>query len=313
LARGRAAVRAGGLGRSRGGGGNGVVRLGASADGSDVAGGSAPAAKRGFFEKIKSRIPPANERKKLIPLAAMFFFILFDYTILRDTKDVLMITAKNSGAEVIPFIKTYVNLPAAIGFAALYSKLCDKLDQKDVFYACTIPFLVFFLAFAYVVYPNVHVLHPHAFVDVLAGKLPPGFGAPLAIVRNWSFALFYVMAEMWGSVVASLLFWSFANEVTTVEEAKKYYPLFGLGANVALIFSGQYVRFVSGMRANLPPGVDPWGASLKYLMGAVVASGGCLVGLFSYMQRKVRIPRSKTEIDDRTNMTAKPTRYQIRS
>lgn len=27
--------------------------------------------------------------------------------------------------------------------------------------------------------------------------------------------------------------------------------------------------------------------SLKYLMGAVVASGGCLVSLFSYMQRKV--------------------------
>ena len=34
--------------------------------------------------------------------------------------------------------------------------------------------------------------------------------------------MFYVMAEMWGSVVASLLFWSFANEVTTVDEAKKY-------------------------------------------------------------------------------------------
>ena len=30
------------------------------------------------------------------------------------------------------------------------------------------------------------------------------------------------MAEMWGSVVASLLFWGFANEVTTVDEAKKY-------------------------------------------------------------------------------------------
>jgi AAA family ATP:ADP antiporter len=64
-------------------------------------------------------------------------------------------------------------------------------------------------------------------------------------------------------------------------------PLFGLGANVALIFSGQYVRFVSNMRANLAPGVDPWGMSLKYLMGAVVASGGCLVAIFSYMQRSV--------------------------
>ncbi len=61
--------------------------------------------------QIKSKIPPASERKKLIPLGSMFFFILFNYTILRDTKDVLMVTAKKSGAEVIPFIKTYVNLP----------------------------------------------------------------------------------------------------------------------------------------------------------------------------------------------------------
>jgi ATP/ADP translocase len=59
-------------------------------------------------------IPPANERQKLVPLSIMFFCILFSYTILRDTKDVLMVTAPKSGAEVIPFIKTYVNLPAAI-------------------------------------------------------------------------------------------------------------------------------------------------------------------------------------------------------
>jgi AAA family ATP:ADP antiporter len=65
-------------------------------------------------EQIKSSIPPANERKKLLPLGLMFFCILFNYTILRDTKDVLMVTAPKSGAEVIPFIKTYVNLPAAI-------------------------------------------------------------------------------------------------------------------------------------------------------------------------------------------------------
>jgi AAA family ATP:ADP antiporter len=99
------------------------------------------------------------------------------------------------------------------------------MEQKDVFYACTIPFLIFFLAFAFVIFPNVGALHPHAFVDKIALALPEGFGAPLAIVRNWSFAVFYVMAEMWGSVVASLLFWSFANEVTTVDEAKKYCEL----------------------------------------------------------------------------------------
>ena len=67
--------------------------------------------KKGFLGKI---LPPAKERQKLFPLALMFFCILFNYTILRDTKDVLMITAPKSGAEVIPFIKTYFNLPVAI-------------------------------------------------------------------------------------------------------------------------------------------------------------------------------------------------------
>jgi len=73
-----------------------------------------PKKKKGFLGKLKSIVPPANERQKLIPLALMFFCILFNYTILRDTKDVLMVTAPKSGAEVIPFIKTYVNLPVAI-------------------------------------------------------------------------------------------------------------------------------------------------------------------------------------------------------
>jgi len=254
---------------------------------SSISADSGDSEKKSISQKLKGMIPPANERKKLIPLALMFFCILFNYTILRDTKDVLMVTAPKSGAEVIPFIKTYVNLPTAIGFTALYSKLCDRLEQKNVFYACTVPFLFFFAFFAMVIYPNAATLHPHAWVDTVAALLPAGFAAPLSIVRNWSYAVFYVMAEMWGSVVASLLFWGFANEVTTVDEAKKYYPLFGMGANVALIFSGQYVKWVSGLRANLPPGVDAWGVSLKYLMGAVVAGGTAMIGLYSHMQRNV--------------------------
>jgi AAA family ATP:ADP antiporter len=243
--------------------------------------------KKGFLQKIKSIVPPQEERQKLVPLALMFFCILFNYTILRDTKDVLMVTAPKSGAEVIPFIKTYCNLPVAIGFTGVYAKMTDSMELKNVFYACVIPFLIFFASFAFFIYPNRAILHPHALVDVLAARLPANFAAPLAIVRNWSFAVFYVMAEMWGSVVASLLFWSLANQITTVEEAKKYYPLFGLGANVALIFSGQYVKFVSNMRASLAPGVDAWAVSLNYLMGAVVASGGVLLATYKYIQDNV--------------------------
>jgi ATP:ADP antiporter, AAA family len=85
----------------------------------------------------------------------------------------------------------------------------------------------------------------------------------------------------------SLLFWGFSNTVVSVEEAKKYYPLFGLGANVALVFSGQYVRFVSDIRARLPPGVDGWAISLKYLMSAIGVGGGIICACYAYMQRSV--------------------------
>lgn len=166
------------------------------------------------------------------------------------------------------------------------------MSLEKIFYTCVCTFLVFFATFAAVIYPNRAILHPHALVDTLAGWLPANFAAPLSIVRNWSFALFYVMAEMWGSVVASLLFWSLANQITTVEEAKKYYPLFGLGANVALIFSGQYVKLVSSLRANLAPGVDAWAMSLNYLMGAIVASGGVLLGAYKYIQEKIVKPQA---------------------
>lgn len=84
-----------------------------------------------------------------------------------------------------------------------------------------------------------------------------------------------------------MLFWGFANEITSVDEAKRFYPLFGLMANVALIFSGQYVKYVSGLRVGLPAGTDYWGHSLKLLMGAVVAGGGVVMGIMKYMQSAV--------------------------
>lgn len=269
----------------------------------------------GPLSKLKESLPPAKELKKVLPLGLMFFFILFAYTILRDTKDVLVVTAPKSGAEIIPFLKTYVNLPGAIGFTVLYSELSNRFSRETVFTGVVGFFIAFFVLFATVIYPNQAFLHPSATVDALAALLPSGFAAPLAIIRNWTYALFYTMAELWGSVVVSLLFWGFANEVTKVEEAKKYYPLFGLGANVALIFSGQYVRFVSSLRraaqATATAAVDPWQASLNWLMGAVAVSGAMVLALFRYMQTRVMTdpecvpPQALKKTKTKTKMTLK--------
>ncbi|CAN0433155.1 unnamed protein product, partial [Hapterophycus canaliculatus] len=86
------------------------------------------------------------------------------------------------------------------------------------------------------------VLSTAALADSMQAFLPQGLSALSSIVRNWTFSVFYLMSELWGSVVVSVLFWGFANDIVSVSEAKRFYPLFGLGANVALVFSGQYVR-----------------------------------------------------------------------
>ena len=177
----------------------------------------------------------------------------------------------------------------AIGFTILYAKLANVLSSEALFYACIIPFIAFFGAFAFILYPARDAIHPAALCDKWAAQLPR-LAAPIAILRNWSYCLFYVMAELWGSVVVSVLFWGFANQITTVDEAKAFYPLFGLGANVALIFSGRAVKYFSQVRARLPPGVDGWGMSLRGMMTMVVIGGG-LVSLTYWWLNRTVVPK----------------------
>merc|ERR1719265_1352859 len=180
-----------------------------------------------------------------------------------------------------------MNLPAAMGFSVLYAMLVNRMTTQQIFYSLISTFGVFFASFAAFIYPNRAALHPVEWAASMYQILPAGFGPIISIMKFWTFGAFYTFAELWGSVVVSVLFWGFANTVCSVAEAKRWYPLFGMLANVALIFSGQFVRHVSSLRSSLPAGVDPWGYSLKLLMAAVVTGAGVVMATYRYMQRNV--------------------------
>ena len=72
-----------------------------------------------------------------------------------------------------------------------------------------------------------------------------------------------------------------------MDEAKQFYPLFGLGANIALIFSGRTVKYFSNLRKNLGPGVDGWAVSLKGMMSIVVALGLTICGIYWWVNKYV--------------------------
>lgn len=48
-------------------------------------------------------------------------------------QDVLVVTAPGSGAEIIPFLKTYLNLPLAIAFTVAYTKVRDRFLYHSFF------------------------------------------------------------------------------------------------------------------------------------------------------------------------------------
>lgn len=239
------------------------------------------------FGKLRTFFWPvhSHELKKLLPMFLMFFCISFNYTILRDTKDTLIVTS--SGAETIPFLKVWGVVPAAVIFMLIYAKLSNILSKEKLFYVTIAPFLAFFALFAIVLYPNRELLHPTTSADYLQSILPIGLAGLIGCFRNWTYSIFYILAELWGSAVLSLMFWGFANEIMRVTEAKRFYNLLGLGANVALLASGTAIIYFSDIRKHLPAHVDAWQVSINYLMGMVVLSGIGIVAIYWWMQRNV--------------------------
>lgn len=228
------------------------------------------------FGKLRRIFFPIQtyELKKALPMSFIFFLVLFNYTCLRNIKDSLIVTAPNSGAEVLSFLKGYCVMPSAVLFMLIYAKASDILSNEKLFYATLSPFILFFGAFGFIIYPNLDILHPAA--ETIANwqaNCSKALYWPLAIVGNWSYAIFFVLAELWGSTILSLSFWQFANQICKMSEAKRFYAFFGLIGQLSLLLAGTLGERFSKVPANLSKGVDPWGVSLHWLMGMVFIAG----------------------------------------
>lgn len=240
------------------------------------------------FGKLRKIFFPihAFEVKKALPMGIMFFFILFNYTCLRNMKDAMIINAPNSGAEVISFLKFYLVMPGAVLFTLLYAKGSDLMSNEKLFYVTISSFVIFFGLFGFVIYPNLDILHPSPdTVKAWQESCSEGLRWPLAVIGNWSYALFFVMAELWGSATLSLLFWQFANQICKTSEAKRFYAFFGLLAQFSLLLAGEVADYFSKLGKTSTG--DPWGFTLCWLMGIVVTSGVFVMLIYRWIYKYV--------------------------
>ena len=229
------------------------------------------------FGKLRTMFWPIHkgELKKFLPMLGIYSLIVFNYSILKPAKDALLITAPSSGAEAIPYIKVWAVLPMAFLSTLIFTRLSNRFSREKVFYIMMSGFLAFFFLFAFVLYPMREILHPHAFADHIQQMLPAGFQGLIAIFRNWIFSLFYIMSELWGTIIMTVLFWGFANEVSSIGEAKRFYAILGVGANLATTFAGQVGVFLSGelFGGTIFIGQDRWEQSLVLICSVILVTG----------------------------------------
>ena len=96
------------------------------------------------------------------------------------------------------------------------------------------------------------------------------------------------MSEMWSTIIMTVLAWGFANDVTSVGDAKRYYGLLGISINFSGVAAGQVVTSMSqhSFNPNLPIGDDAWGQVVFFLTTIIILAGIVCMGLFRYMHKR---------------------------
>lgn len=242
------------------------------------------------FGKWRSLFWPIHsyEIKKFLPMGIMMFCILFIYTVLRDTKDAMLVNAPGAGAESLAFAKGIGVTLSAILFMILYTKAANLFKREGLFYVTALPFLLFFGLYPYFVYPYVDSIHMSLDNIKHFQGLYPNLKWMIPLVGNWTYTLFYILSELWGSAVLSLLFWQFANAITPVKEARRFYGMFGFLGNFGLLLSGPSIILISHSIHNLGLSrTEATGLMLQYLMALVIVAGVVLISTFYWMNRKV--------------------------
>lgn len=206
------------------------------------------------FSPLRSALWPIHgyEMKKFLPMSFLMFFILFVYTMVRDLKDSLVRKeAIGGGTDLVPQLKLWFVMPAAFLLVIVYTYLLNKLGFKKTFYTMVSCFMLFYVVFILFLYPNRAVIHANeATVRAMQASWPPFFYWIIPCLTNWSFTLFYVISELWGTMAISSLFWQFAYEVTMKNEVKRFFGLYAIVGNIGVVCSGGLLKTVSAMRGD---------------------------------------------------------------
>lgn len=184
-----------------------------------------------------------QENKKVLLLCLLRFLLFYVYGILTILKSTTLVMASHSAAEVVFVVKGAVVVPVFIACFIVYAKLSRHFKQSTIFYGTVCCFLGFFWLYGFVLYPNEEKISPCLLADTLAAYVGSNHMHWIALLRYWIHGLFFVVAELWGQVVVTILYWNLANSLCTVVQAKRFYASLIASGHIGLCLSSLSVLY----------------------------------------------------------------------
>jgi AAA family ATP:ADP antiporter len=200
---------------------------------------------------------------------------------MKNLKETIVITNPELGIKAIPFLRTWVLVPATILFVKGYAVLSTRYSQPKVIYIILSAFLSYYLLFIFALYPNDEAIRLSSvanFVIGISDQLKP-IGE---LIRFWSFSLYYCISEAWGTLVILILFWGTCNRSNTLEQAKRFYCLLLIITNLSGVFASQVTMGIANgiIKGVIFPDLDRWGAILSSVTLVACLIITVMMGLF---------------------------------
>lgn len=150
---------------------------------------------------------------------------------IRELKDSFII--KRQLPASISFLKLIYVPPVSIIASAIVQKLLTISSNKKIFFYVVAVFGIYFFTYGVVILPLQDVIEPSNFNatdDFSDSKMYfkglKSISAVILTLNCWTSTLHFVASEVWGTMVLSLLFMSFSNDVCPFRQFVRFLPLF---------------------------------------------------------------------------------------
>ncbi|EPR79684.1 ADP/ATP carrier protein [Spraguea lophii 42_110] len=221
------------------------------------------------------------EDKKFWMMAIVFGLISYVFSIMKDLKDTFVIVRQIPAS--IHFLKLFYIPPIAILGTILIQKALVDSDNKSILMRMLLGFAVFYFLFAMVSLPLPFPveINTDGLKDTFAdGKMKyKGTESILALLLtfySWTSTVLFISSEIFGTLVLSLLFLSFANDICPINEFLRFLPLLYTISNLSLILSSISLYHIS----NFLNTFSYRNGRVMFSCLFIILSGLCLVAYF---------------------------------